>query len=86
MNEAIESNRILQIKQTEKIKELKQTEDYFYKQIQETMAELEHIKANKDKVTLDEAHQNYQKAMFLEPGENGEMSQKEQLEQELITL
>lgn len=24
--------------------------------------------------------------MFLEPGENGEMSQKEQLEQELITL
>ena len=55
MNQAIEKKRVLQIQQTEKITALKQTEDYYYKQIQDAMAELEHIRANKDKVNMDDA-------------------------------
>ena len=50
------------------------------------MARLDYIKANRDHINLDDARENYEKAQFLEAGENGELSEKQQLEQELISL
>ena len=50
------------------------------------MAQLEYIKSNKDTIDIEQAKENYEKEQFLQPGENGELSQKQAMEQELVQL
>ena len=43
------------------IKDLRAEEDYYYQQIQEHIAKLENIKANRENVSMDQVRQEFHK-------------------------
>lgn len=73
------------INDTQKVKELKEREDYYYEEIQKCIQKLEQIKKAKETVSLAEARQNYQAHEFLN-GVDGRQSLKQKLESELLQL
>ena len=72
-----------QFKDSEKIQELKQREDHYYQQIQDTLKELENVERMKAETSIEQARENYQKKEFLE-GIDGFAPQKQVLESKIL--
>lgn len=70
---------------SEKVRELKAREDYYYKEIQKAIEKLDKIKKARDEASILDLRKNYQEYEFLH-GIDGKQSLKQKWESELLQL